>query len=632
MANDSYVVELVVNVQQDVAIQRLMADMKKMNREVARNNKSVGSSGKAFKQMGYQVQNASYQLTDFIVMVQGGISPLRAFSQQAPQLLAGFGAMGASIGVVAALLPSVLLSFGKGAAAAKNYTEELEEATDAWNKYREAVSLAAISQERVDKVISNIARNSALVQQTEAIRKFKEEAEGLTANGLMDRAANSLANFWEYLKNPTEFSNQNPANDPTMARILEQQNAIIDNAKLLKAAEPFGGVKYYEQYQQIVNNINVRNIKESVEALDNLRKRIAGVAHPELVKRLEETINNLYGLLPDRRPEALNALKELLNPPSTFDKQRNVFKEYFDEGLISAYQFADAMAKIGRLEIGSKLETDIKKTSGALKATIADIGVYIEAQKKMGETLRAQADPQYAYEQRLNQLEKLLRQGVIAWDTYAYHVEKAEEAVDMALNGKSFGVQALESFDRSFQSFVSGIASGTANIKDAFSNMAKAIIADLLRIAAYKSVMSAFGGTDIGAAFGQATGATAWAKGGAFNNGVPVQPFATGGIVNQPTVFPMAKGFGLMGEAGAEVIAPLRRNAKGDMGVGAVAPVININNNAPGIDITASQGPDGQINVDVIKKSIAADIARGGNQISDSISRTFGLSRGQGAY
>jgi tape measure domain-containing protein len=46
-----------------------------------------------------------------------------------------------------------------------------------------------------------------------------------------------------------------------------------------------------------------------------------------------------------------------------------------------------------------------------------------------------------------------------------------------------------------------------------------------------------------------------------------VVPFARGGIVNQPTIFPMANGAGLMGEAGPEAIMPLRRGPSGRLGV-----------------------------------------------------------------
>ena len=56
------------------------------------------------------------------------------------------------------------------------------------------------------------------------------------------------------------------------------------------------------------------------------------------------------------------------------------------------------------------------------------------------------------------------------------------------------------------------------------------------------------------------------ANGNAFRNG-SVIPYARGGVVNRPTVFPMANGMGLMGEAGPEAIMPLRRGPSGKLGV-----------------------------------------------------------------
>ncbi|QRY68201.1 phage tail length tape measure family protein [Ensifer sp. PDNC004] len=56
-----------------------------------------------------------------------------------------------------------------------------------------------------------------------------------------------------------------------------------------------------------------------------------------------------------------------------------------------------------------------------------------------------------------------------------------------------------------------------------------------------------------------AHGVTAFANGGAFTNQ----------IVDRPTLFPFAKGTGLMGEAGPEAIMPLRRDGSGRLGVSA---------------------------------------------------------------
>jgi phage-related minor tail protein len=48
-----------------------------------------------------------------------------------------------------------------------------------------------------------------------------------------------------------------------------------------------------------------------------------------------------------------------------------------------------------------------------------------------------------------------------------------------------------------------------------------------------------------------------------------VVPFAEGGVVSQPTYFPIGGGTGLMGEAGSEAILPLKRGADGALGVAA---------------------------------------------------------------
>ena len=48
-----------------------------------------------------------------------------------------------------------------------------------------------------------------------------------------------------------------------------------------------------------------------------------------------------------------------------------------------------------------------------------------------------------------------------------------------------------------------------------------------------------------------------------------VVPFADGGVVRSPSVFPMGGDLGLMGEAGAEAILPLGRGPDGVLGVAA---------------------------------------------------------------
>jgi phage-related minor tail protein len=56
-----------------------------------------------------------------------------------------------------------------------------------------------------------------------------------------------------------------------------------------------------------------------------------------------------------------------------------------------------------------------------------------------------------------------------------------------------------------------------------------------------------------------------------------IKPFADGGIIGSPTLFGMAGGLGLAGEAGAEAVMPLARGPDGKLGVRGQGGGITIN-------------------------------------------------------
>jgi lambda family phage tail tape measure protein len=72
--------------------------------------------------------------------------------------------------------------------------------------------------------------------------------------------------------------------------------------------------------------------------------------------------------------------------------------------------------------------------------------------------------------------------------------------------------------------------------------------------------------------------------GSLFSAAPNIKPFADGGVVNSPMLFPMRGGTGLMGEAGPEAIMPLARGADGKLGVrGGSGNHVTINITTPDI-------------------------------------------------
>lgn len=113
----------------------------------------------------------------------------------------------------------------------------------------------------------------------------------------------------------------------------------------------------------------------------------------------------------------------------------------------------------------------------------------------------------------------------------------------------------------------------------------------------------------------------------------------SGSVVTGPTLFPFAKGIGLMGEAGAEAILPLKRGSDGKLGVasGGSGVTVNIIEDSSRAGQTQSRQEQGgasvlDVFVDRIRSAVATDIARGSGPIPAALAGTYGLNRAAGGY
>ena len=160
----------------------------------------------------------------------------------------------------------------------------------------------------------------------------------------------------------------------------------------------------------------------------------------------------------------------------------------------------------------------------------------------------------------------------------------------------SFAEKMGKTLSDSLGGALMSVVDGTKSAADAFKDMARQILKKAYELLVIQPIMDSItgalggfgGGGSKGLSLPSAILSSINADGNAFQNGNQLTAYANGGVVNSPTLFPMANGAGLMGEAGPEAIMPLKRGKNGKLGVqterASEAPVnvyqtININGN-----------------------------------------------------
>ncbi|NNM72646.1 phage tail tape measure protein [Enterovirga aerilata] len=166
------------------------------------------------------------------------------------------------------------------------------------------------------------------------------------------------------------------------------------------------------------------------------------------------------------------------------------------------------------------------------------------------------------------------------------------------LAGNARQLETLDRLSRSFgQSLAGALSAGATSGKQLGSVLdgIGAKLAGALGRSAVSTLQTTLTGALQGAARALTEAASSFsfggnlfpfARGGALSGGLVV-PFASGGVVASPSYFPLGRGLGLMGEAGAEAVMPLARGPDGRLGVRAgpaAAASVTVNIATPDID------------------------------------------------
>lgn len=232
------------------------------------------------------MQQAGYQVQDFIVQVQGGQNALVAFSQQGSQLAGAFGPGGAVVGAVIALssvIAGILITSLNGG---KNAMDALKDAAEAMDKVITVSQngVAALSDKyanlaRVNAEAATILRNQAMIEYNAAIAKIPKS---------INDASNSIVGFTDKLK--TSFVGGIASIDE-FNKNLSTVGATADTYSEAMEQARNAGAKFTVNANAIQNTVTTLADKFGVseQRAFELSKQLSDVANnptPEALQRL----------------------------------------------------------------------------------------------------------------------------------------------------------------------------------------------------------------------------------------------------------------------------------------------------------------------------------------------------------
>ena len=232
------------------------------------------------------MQQAGYQVQDFIVQVQGGQSALVAFAQQGSQLAGAFGPGGAVVGAVIALssvIAGVLITSLNGG---KNAMDALKDAAEAMDKVITISQngVAALSDKyanlaRTNAEAATILRNQAMIEYNAAIAKIPKS---------INDASSSIVGFTDKLK--TSFVGGIASIDE-FNKNLSTVGATADNYTAAMEQARDAGAKFTVNANAIQNTVTTLADKFGVseQRAFELSKQLSDVANnptPEALQRL----------------------------------------------------------------------------------------------------------------------------------------------------------------------------------------------------------------------------------------------------------------------------------------------------------------------------------------------------------
>lgn len=321
--------------------------------------------------------------------------------------------------------------------------------------------------------------------------------------------------------------------------------------------------------------------------------KIRNEAAAKIAKLDAEEIQNTK-----EREAALNSYRRSLN-----DYLNDMKKSYEREEVYSTFGDRNSNYISGINSIKDKYDQERRSLENE-RTSALEIGTWKPEDEASYQAKLA------AVSQELNTELDLYKQHYSAMEDYAddWSVGASKAFENYFYNGRKYAQETQSFFENMFSSMEESMVEFLSTGKAGFKDFANSIIKDLMRIyirgaasgllglvrnaggfaGLVGSAVSYMGGDGVGAAINLAS-----AKGNVVS-GRGISAYS-GSIVSKPTLFPFARGTGLMGEAGPEAILPLTRGSNGKLGIQAqgsggntVNVVVNVSSDGTGSTRTNS--------------------------------------------
>ncbi len=532
--------------------------------------RGVGGVNSHMKRNRRIIQQAGMQMSDFAVQIGGGQDAILAFTQNAPQFIQNFGAIG---GVAAALvtifgtLTLVLVKTGVSMSKITPIAGVLED------EFKGLVSVIASTKEFfidfANAVINNLDRVLVYIAAFIGLMLGKWVAGFVIARGVVGTLTFALVALRAVLRSFL-----------ILAAFAVFAELVFTFVKLVKVTGSFGGA--LDALKPLARNV-ARIISVSFAAAGNLMKSAMLGAASAIMGALSEVDQFVVGMI-------RGSLKGLVSIVA-FLTQRDM-GHLVDEinGVETSFSKAAEMAEW----LNQKSGAAAGKSSEQWKSVHKLAKLSVEEFKKLRELVNTGG-------------------GDIDIRDWFGGGDKDDPTGGMKDKIKSLADEIGGAFKNSFDRLFDSIFDGGLKAIDVLRDLGKEILKIVTKKQFFGFLASAFPGT-----FGKDgfVDLTKNANGNAFVNG-RVSKFAKGGVVNGPTMFPMRNGAGLMGEAGAEGILPLSRR-NGRLGVDATgvggAPVNIQMISQPGVETTYEQDTSGgQVSHRFVSRQIDKSLASGRN-------------------